>query len=138
MVNSIVNAFKSAGFHIVTCGEGPTSWNCLWTGLVPASKFNQMNKYQKINHFVGSYALGNKANLWRNCELQRQRLGQDFEILPKSYIFPEDYFKWQIDRKKCNYSKLYILKPAASSNGLGIRVVGHKDQVANEEGHLVQ
>ena len=66
--NCVVNALKTAGFHIVTSGHGPTSWNCLWTGLIKPSKLKGMNPYQKLNHFAGAWGIGSKANLWRNVQ----------------------------------------------------------------------
>ena len=66
--NCVVNALKSAGFHMVTRGNGPCSWNCLWTTLIRPSKLKFMNKYQKLNHFAGAWSRGSKANLWRNVQ----------------------------------------------------------------------
>jgi len=65
--NCVVNAFKTAGFSLVTHGNGPLSWNSLWSGLIPPSKLKYMNEFQKINHFAGAWSLGSKSNLWRNC-----------------------------------------------------------------------
>lgn len=59
---------KTAGFHLVTKGNGPTSWNCLWTTLIKPSKLKYMNPVQKINHFAGAWGIGSKANLWRNVQ----------------------------------------------------------------------
>jgi len=42
--NCVVNAMKTAGFHIVQRGSGPASWNCLWTALIRPSKLKSMNK----------------------------------------------------------------------------------------------
>ena len=42
--NCVVNAMKTAGFHLVTKGNGPASWNCLWTTLIRPSKLKGMNK----------------------------------------------------------------------------------------------
>jgi len=57
---------KTAGFALVTHGNGPLSWNMLWTTLIRPSKLSFMNKYQKLNHFAGAWQIGSKANLWRN------------------------------------------------------------------------
>ena len=46
--NCVVNAFKTAGFHLCD-GAG---WNCLWTGLIRSSKLKYINSFQKINHFA--------------------------------------------------------------------------------------
>ena len=46
---------KTAGFALVTTGNGPLSWNMLWTTLIRPSKLKYMNKYQKLNHFAGAW-----------------------------------------------------------------------------------
>lgn len=43
--NCVVNALKTAGFHMVTTGNGPTSWNILWTTLIRPSKVKNMNEF---------------------------------------------------------------------------------------------
>lgn len=64
--NCVVNALKTAGFHLVNKGQGPTSWNICWAPLIRPSRLRNMNPMQKINHFAGAWGLGSKANLWRN------------------------------------------------------------------------
>ena len=129
---------KTAGFALVSNGNGPLPWNMLWTTLIRPSKLKYMNKYQKINHFAGAWSIGSKANLWRNVQKQRRKHGKDFEICPATYIFPEDYKRWCNDREMNNYKDMYILKPTSSSCGRGIRVIGKKDNLNNKKaGYLV-
>lgn len=60
--NCVVNALKTGGFRLIN----GSAWNCLWTGMIKASKLKNINQYQKINHFPGAWHLGRKDNLWRN------------------------------------------------------------------------
>ena len=43
--NCVVNTMKTAGFTLVDHGNGPLSWNMLWTTLIRPSKLTFMNKY---------------------------------------------------------------------------------------------
>ena len=43
--NCVVNALKTAGFHLVTKGMGPTSWNFIWAPLIRPSQLRPMNQY---------------------------------------------------------------------------------------------
>ena len=36
---------KTAGFALVDHGNGPLSWNMLWTTLIKPNKLTFMNKY---------------------------------------------------------------------------------------------
>lgn len=132
--NCVVNAFKIAGFRI--CEGG--AWNCLWTGLIRPSKLKYMNQFQKINHFAGAWNIGHKGNLWRNVQRQRRRHGREFEICPPTYLFPEDYKRWNQEREATNFRDMYIMKPTGSSCGRGIRVIGRKQTIGKRHGYLVQ
>lgn len=50
----------------------------------------------------------------------------EYNFCPKTYILPEDYKKFCIDRESSGYKYMYILKPSSSSCGKGIKVIGPK------------
>lgn len=116
-----------------------TNWNCLWTGLIRQSRLKSMNQFQKINHFVGAWSLGSKANLWRNCQRQRRKQGKDFDICPPTYVLPDDYKRWLNDREMSNFQHMYILKPTSLSCGRGIKIIGKQSVVKNKKcgGYLI-
>ena len=113
--NCVVNSLKMAGFRHTTGSD----WNMLWTGLFKASRINKANQYQHANHFAGSWCLGRKDLMWRNVQRSRRLYGNFFDIAPPTYIFPEDYKRWNIDREMAHFKDMYIMKPAASSCGRG-------------------
>ena len=122
-----------AGFKNVT---GP-GWNVIWTGLFKQGRLKNMNQQQHINHFAGSWAIGRKDYMWRNVQRMKRLHGKAFDICPTTYIFPEDYKRWHIDREVSNFKNMYIMKPCASSCGRGIRVIGKTQQVKKRSGYIV-
>ena len=64
--------------------------------------------------------------MWRNVQRMRRLHGKALDIAPATYIFPEDYKRWNSDRECSNYKNMYIMKPNAASCGKGIRVIGRK------------
>lgn len=64
--------------------------------------------------------------MWRNVQRMRRLYGKAYDIAPMTYIFPEDYKRFQLDREISNFKNMYIMKPAASSCGRGIKVIGKK------------
>jgi glutathionylspermidine synthase len=52
--------------------------------------------------------------------------GKAFEICPMTYVFPEDYKRWNNEREIEGFKSMYIMKPIASSCGRGIKVIGKK------------
>lgn len=61
----------------------------------------------------------------------------EFYFCPKTYIFPDDYRKFCIERESSGNKHMYIMKPAASSCGKGIKVIGPKTQVNKKNGYVV-
>lgn len=66
----------------------------------------------------------------------RRKYGKQYEICPQTYIFPEDFKKFQMDRDKETHNVLYILKPASSSCGKGIKIIGKKNHVGRKNGYI--
>ena len=75
--------------------------------------------------------------MWRNVQRMRRLHGKAFDIAPPTYIFPEDYKRWMIDRETSNFKNMYIMKPNAASCGKGIRVIGKKQTVNKRHGYIV-
>lgn len=99
--NAVVNAFKNAGFQLLdgTALTNSTYWNVVWTGYTKPEDLKLLNKYQKCNHFPGSSHLGRKDLLWRNMYRLYLKHKKDFDITPMTYIFPEDYDRFQEERE---------------------------------------
>jgi len=114
-------------------------WNLLWTGGTKTDSLKYMNKFQKMNHFPGSYQLGRKDLMWKNISKMKRQFGSEYSICPKTYIFPHDYRRFLIDAKSRDSAKnFYILKPVSASCGNGIRVIsGNSSLPKNKKGYLV-
>jgi hypothetical protein len=41
-------------------------WNLLWTGFGSTDVLKEMDRYQKMNHFPGSFNLGRKDYMFKN------------------------------------------------------------------------
>lgn len=132
--NGVVNALKMAGFHYIASGN---QWNVLWTGLFKGSKLKNVNQYQHVNHFAGSWCIGRKDLMWRNVSRMKRIHGKPFDIAPPTYVMPQDYKRWIQDREASNYKSMYIMKPAASSCGRGIKVIGKRTHVNKRSGYII-
>lgn len=64
------------------------------------------------------------------------KYGKDYDITPMTYLFPEDYNRFILDREQEENNVLYILKPVASSCGRGIKVIGKRTKINRKEGYL--
>lgn len=61
----------------------------------------------------------------------------EYAFCPRTYVFPEDYRKFCLEREASGNKHIYILKPAASSCGKGIKVIGPGTQINKKNGHIV-
>ncbi len=62
--------------------------------------------------------------------------GPEFDITPQTYILPEDYKRFKVDREQLTKKAFYILKPTNSACGRGIKVI-HKDQKVSKNSWMV-
>lgn len=132
--NSVVNSLKTAGFRIVS--PNSSKWNVMWTGQTKPEHLKEATKYQKINHFPQSFQIGRKDLMWKNLS-RMQKLFSEFNFVPKTYLFPDDFRKFTMDREADGFKHMYIMKPAASSCGRGIKVIGQKQEVKRKPGYVV-
>ena len=114
-----------------------SNWNVCWTGLFKQGRIKNLNGQQKINHFAGSWCIGRKDQMWRNVQRMRRLYGKAYDIAPSTYVFPEDYKRFVLEREVSNFKYMYIMKPAASSCGRGIKVIGKKQNVNKRNGYVV-
>jgi tubulin polyglutamylase TTLL5 len=79
-----LNGFSATDSH---------DWNCLWINSSGKSYlYENLNEYQKVNHFPHSYELTRKDKLSYNIAKMQSRFGEiDFEIMPESYVLPDQF-----------------------------------------------
>ena len=59
------------------------------------SFLQNLNKYQKFNHFSLGHNLSYKDNLCKNYYCLLEKFPNDYNYMPEAFIFPEDYYKFQ-------------------------------------------
>jgi len=92
--NSLVNSCKENGFIVTDTGS---DWNLLWTGYIPGEFLRNVNKFQRINHFPNSHHLGRKDFMWKNIYKMQKIYGREYDISPKTYIFPQNAQQFSVD-----------------------------------------
>jgi len=75
--------------------------------------------------------------MWKNVSRMKKLFYNEFNFAPKTYLFPDDYRKFVVDREQENFKHMYIMKPNASSCGRGIKIVGCKQEVKRKPGYIV-
>lgn len=82
-----------------------------------------------VNHFPHHSQLTKKDNLAINLT------PYSFSFLPKTFILPKQYSKFEIqfleDREKKDKKNLWILKPSDKARGLGITLISNLNQIPN-------
>jgi tubulin polyglutamylase TTLL4 len=131
--NCILNSLEFSGFSRT---ESKTKANLILSALPKSKSLKFMNKFQKVNHFPGSWCLGRKDSMWKNIWKKRREFGEDYNICPTTYILPEDFKFFQQDRED-NPGSLWIKKPVASSCGRGIKMVSSTTSVERRSGYLI-
>ncbi|CAE7785332.1 Ttll5 [Symbiodinium sp. CCMP2592] len=97
-------------------------WLVQWSGPgLRDSAYQDMNEFQRVNHFPGSTELTRKDRLWMNFRDMAQTFGDAFDFVPQTFVLPGQMQEF-LD---CYQKKggLWIVKPNASSRGRGIFVL---------------
>ncbi|EAY17696.1 Tubulin-tyrosine ligase family protein [Trichomonas vaginalis G3] len=129
ITNLTRSGFKHCGFAVT---EDNRTWNASWGRQYQADEYQRCKSWQKINHFAGAFLMGRKDNLHnRMTELAKRGPGLA-DFYPKSYLLPNDKDAFA---KAYEKTKLWIVKPSASSRGRGIHLVcSEKDPIPTQAG----
>lgn len=87
-------------------------------------KLNELNKYQKVFHFIGNNIYFQKDKLYKNYRFMKSYFPYDYTFMPYTYTYPKD--KEIIEKKfknyKLNMRNLWIVKPVNLFSGIGIHI----------------
>lgn len=113
-------------------------WTSVWCKHMKSPEFKNVESFQKVNHFPGSFHLGRKDRLAMNLDHMADKHGAHVfgNFHPRTYILPNDIKKlrkvWFKEDGTIDGEKLFILKPPASARGQGISVISKWSQIPKE------
>lgn len=122
--NAVIKAFEAAGLKYTDSNK---DFNILWAKRATVYTLASLNPYQKVNHFPGTWGVGRKDRLAYNIRRMQRYFGNDaFDIVPKSFLIPQDEADLRRDAEMDPGTEekplIYIVKPGASSCGRGIHL----------------
>jgi hypothetical protein len=68
-------------------------WNVLWSSSsCKPQLYEELNEYQRINHFPMSYEITRKDRLCFNYVKAQEKFGRkEYDFIPDTYILPNEY-----------------------------------------------
>ncbi len=137
--NSVKSVLKNAGFARIKSESASLNYNCLWGKCPPHEELAQMNPYQKVNHFPGTYNLGRKDSLARNLTKFRRRWGhENCDFVPRTFLLPAERDDLAAYYSQVPSGTLFISKPNAAARGIGIKVLTDPTAIAKDKSCVVQ
>jgi len=118
--NAVVNVLGLAGLSRAQPGSG--GWSLLWAGQPSPEALRALGPRQRANHFRGSWHLARKDLIWRSLSRMQRRFGQDYRVMPQSFVLPGSAASWACARTR-QPDALWIWKPCGQSCGRGIKVL---------------
>jgi len=108
--------FETNGF-VHTEGH---DWNVLWSSQsFKPHIYDNLNEYQKVNHFPMSSELTRKDRLCANIVKMQEKFGKEaFNIIPDTYILPDefaDFYSHFHNLRSKEQNNMWIIKPQNSS-----------------------
>ena len=116
---------RDLGWERVFSGS---DWNLLWYySINPGSgAYQQLDARQRINHIPGIEALGNKADLYRNLNALKHRMGNQvgddqLNFFSKTYMLPEQWRFFAVNATR-QTDKYWLLKLVLGTWGRDIGI----------------
>lgn len=128
--NAVMNTLRNAGLYRTTSNSG--KWSLFWGTHPSPEQLRMFHPFQKANHFPASWHLGRKDLLWKNVYRMRRQWPQEFNIMPVSYVLPEEFSAW-VSAREQSPNALWIYKPANLSCGRGIKLLTSKPSQATDK-----
>ena len=125
---------EKAGF-MQTSGH---DWNILWMGTIPKPYiFEKLTEHQIVNHHPNSYEITRKDLLCSSLNKMIEKFGTEhFNFCPETFILPDEMSKFYFAFNALKKS-LWIVKPAASSQGRGIYLVDSLSEIPLDEQFII-
>lgn len=104
-------------------------WNLCWsTSSCKSYMYEGLNEFQRINHFPMSYEITRKDRLCYNFVKMQEKFGKEqFDFVPDTYILPNEFHDFNAHYQRLKQAEpkrnLWIIKPANSSQGRGIKII---------------
>ena len=137
--------------NLTPCLSGPMEYNgiirsklfentnIIWKLLKRDKMFSflqELNKYQRYNHFPMTWELSHKDNLYNNYFKLHSKFPKDYYYMPETYILPKNFDiileKVQnLDLK--NIQNLWLIKPKASCRGQGVKLLTDVKSIKRED-----
>ena len=122
MPECITDTCKNGGFALI---KNFDNCNLIWR-LVHPNKMKilirNIHQNQKYNHFISTFHLGRKDNLYKHFKYYKRMFPEMFNYAPATYILPTDGPDFEFEYKK-NKKALWIVKPVNLSRGRGIHLL---------------
>ena len=122
MPECITETCKKGGFALI---KNFDNCNLIWR-LVHPNKMKgiirNIHNNQKYNHFISTFHLGRKDNLYKHFKYYKKIFPDMFNYAPPTYILPMDGPDFENEYKK-NKKALWIVKPVNLSRGRGVHLL---------------
>jgi len=135
---NVIKDVMTNDFGFTLTEDDRADFDVIWhnTGM-KTNQIKKLKSYQKYNHFPGMYQLANKRNLGRNLMRMFKLHSEEFKFFPKTWVLPNDYSDF-VKHNKQNENQYYIIKPEWLSQGKGIYLTKHKEQINQRSNAVIQ
>lgn len=119
---------------------GTRKCHVYWVDLpVITERMQQLERWQRINHFPGMSNVTRKGRLAQNLDRMRRSFPQKFGFYPRTWVLPAEWggFKAEFDPNGKS-ARTFIIKPDNGCQGRGIFLTQDLERVASSESQVAQ
>lgn len=135
-------AAKMKGWKLVNENPEEVARHChvYWVD-VPAvvERIQQLQRWQRINHFPGMSNVARKGRLAQNLGRMRRSFPNEFSFYPRTWVLPAEWasFKTEFDTSGKS-TRTFIIKPDSGCQGRGIFLTQDLERVAAMDNQVAQ
>lgn len=141
----VKEAARARGWKLVvengdTTGAVGRKCHVYWVDMpIIVERMQQLQPWQRINHFPGMSNVARKGRLAQNLDRLRRSFPQEFSFYPRTWVLPAEWsnFKTEFDASGKS-TRIFIIKPDSGCQGKGIFLTQDLERVASMESQVAQ
>ncbi|CAM9404186.1 unnamed protein product, partial [Phaeothamnion confervicola] len=134
-------AARALGWRLVEgTAESGRRCNIQWVDVANVlEKMQQIQPWQRINHFPGMNNIARKSRMAQNLDRMRRAFPKEYAFYPRTWVLPAEWslFRAEFDAQGKS-TRTFIIKPDSGCQGKGIYLTQDAERVSPMETQVAQ
>ena len=133
---------KEYGYKLQDDEKNESKSNMFWVDIATIQdRFMRISPWQTVNHFPGMPNIARKQRMGQNLNKMHRVYPREYSFYPRTWILPAEMSEFRANFDSQGYAlnnKIFIIKPDAGCQGVGIFLTKTWDQVPQQQAVVAQ